>query len=195
MSADEDLITEIEFETDFNRFTISTVTPRIEENYNAGLMSKIQSRDGVMTSRDCGMTSRDRKVSFAAKIGVKEISTTSTTSEAPKNNKFHDYMAADSFIIDKNRDTDSLTEDDKAMPPTSWLIRDMFKRSTDGKLTEFGEVKISTQDQVIWGTNDTVSVFVWGLKTNLHAKLRGKYHSNLLKLCAYISRVLRFIQK
>ena len=139
------------------------------------------SRDGVMTSRDSAMTARDRKVSFAAKIGVKEISTTSTTSEAPKNNKFHDYVAADCFIIDKNKDTDSLGEEDKAMSPTSWLIRDMFKRNTDGKLSEFGEVKISTQDQVIWGTTDTVSVFVWSLKTNLHAKFRGIYASDLLK--------------
>ncbi|KAL5272181.1 hypothetical protein ACHWQZ_G000416 [Mnemiopsis leidyi] len=177
----EDLITEIEFETDFNRFTISTNTPRIEEDNDAGFSSIMKSRGGVMTSRDGLMTSRDRKVSFAAKIGVKEKSTTSTTSENPRTrNKFYDFMAADSFIFDKNESTDKhfgfngSMENEKAVPPTPWLIRDMFSRSTHGKLSEFGELKISTQDQVIWGTTDTLSVFVWGLTTNLHAKFRER---------------------
>ena len=156
----DDNITEIEFETDYNTFTIS-IPPTKPATLAIPVMSRVTNKDEM---------DRDRKVSFAANIGVKEISASSVTEHHVTNRatKFHDFMAADSFLLNNN-------QAGVAVPPTPWLIRDMFLRASEGGLTQCGQLKISTQERVVWGCADSVCLFVWGLRCNTQNKCRGNF--------------------
>ena len=54
-----------------------------------------------------------------------------------------------------------------------------------GCMSEFGEVKFSTVDRVVWSSGDSMCIFVWSDTRNTHYTYRGKSFNNQLQFQHY----------